>query len=279
MILSGIADEAGASIDMQIRAHKELGWSYIDLRTVDGVQFTEVSDATFHTICSKVEDAGLRVACFASGIANWACRITDPFEKSVETLARTIPRMQKLNTRFIRVMSYPNDDLDQDAWGKEAIRRMQELGNMAEEAGIVLIVENCDGWASLSADHYAEFFERVDSPAVKAVYDTGNPSSHGQPNTWEWYQKAKPHIGFVHIKDHSKPTELDKGEHTWLTEGNGYVRETLADLKKDGYDGFVSIEPHLRKVIHEGKDIDQADVAYSTYVTYGQRLTALIASL
>lgn len=279
MKLSGIADEAGASIDAQIRAHKELGWSYIDLRTVDGVQFTEVSDSIFESICEKVDQAGLKVACFASGIANWACKITDPFEQSVDTLKRTIPRMHKLNTRYIRVMSYPNDDLAEDAWGTEAVRRMQELGKIAEDAGIVLVVENCDGWASISADHYARFFERVNSPSVKAVYDTGNPSSHGQSNTWEWYEKAKPHIGFIHIKDHSTPTAEDQGEHTWLTEGNGFVKATLDDLKKEGYSGFVSIEPHLRKIIHEGKEIDQADLAYKTYVEYGNRLKALLASL
>ena len=279
MKLSGIADEAGASIETQIRAHQELGWSYIDLRTIDGVQFTEIPEDRFDAICNQVAEAGLEVACFASGIANWACRITDPFEHSVDTLQRTIPRMQKMNTRYIRVMSYPNDNMTEEAWGNEAVRRMQLLGEIAEEAGIVLVVENCDGWASISADHYARFFEKVNSPAVQAVYDTGNPSSHGQPNTWEWYQKAKPHIGFIHIKDHTIPSEADPGEHIWLTEGNGFVRETLADLKKDGYEGFVSIEPHLRKIIHEGKEIDQADLAYSTYVEYGNRLTELIASL
>ena len=279
MILSGIADEAGPSIDTQIRAHKELGWSHIDIRTVDGVQFTEVPDADFAAICEKIEAAGLKVACFASGIANWACKITDPFEHSVDTLTRTIPRMQRLNTRYIRVMSYPNDNLEHDAWRDEAVRRMQELGRIAEDAGIVLIVENCDGWASISADTYARFFELVKSPAVQAVYDTGNPSSHGQPNTWEWYLKAKPHIGFVHIKDHTKPTEADAGEHTWLTEGNGFVKQTLADLKKEGYDGFVSIEPHLRKIIHEGQEIEREDLAFATYVEYGQRLTTLVESL
>jgi hypothetical protein len=35
MYLSGIADEAGASIDTQIRATKELGWKYIEARSVE----------------------------------------------------------------------------------------------------------------------------------------------------------------------------------------------------------------------------------------------------
>ena len=279
MILSGIADEAGPSIDTQIQAHQELGWTHIDLRTVDGMQFTEVPEAIFDTICEKLDTAGLQVACFASGIANWASKITDPFERSIDTLTRTIPRMKRLGTRYIRVMSYPNDGLEQDQWRDEAVLRMQDLGRLAEEAGIVLVVENCDGWACTSADTYAQFFQLVDSPAVLAVYDTGNPSSHGHTNTWEWYQKAKPYIGFVHIKDYTMPTDGVAGTHTWPNEGHGLVAETLADLKQDGYTGFVSIEPHLRKIIHEGKEIDRADLAYATYVAYGQRLQTLIASL
>ena len=34
MIFSGIADEAGSTIERQIRAHQELGWKYIELRMV-----------------------------------------------------------------------------------------------------------------------------------------------------------------------------------------------------------------------------------------------------
>ncbi len=276
MKLSGIADEAGSSIETQINAHRELGWGYIDLRTIDGTQCTDLPEDLFESVRRKLDEAGLQVACLASGIANWACRITDPFERSLETLDRALPRMEALGTSYLRVMSYPNDRLSEEDWGNEAVRRMQAMGRRAEDAGIVLVVENCDGWASLSADHYARFFERVDSPAVKAVYDTGNPASHGHTNTWDWYRLAKPHIAFVHIKDHTGPGENGSGRHTWLTEGIGRVEETLEDLQADGYDGFVSIEPHLEKIIHEGKTIDREAAAYDAYVEYGRRLTALL---
>jgi len=35
MILTGIADEAGAAIDVQIKATKDLGWKSIEMRTVE----------------------------------------------------------------------------------------------------------------------------------------------------------------------------------------------------------------------------------------------------
>lgn len=278
MILSGIADEAGASIETQIRAHQMLGWQYIEVRNVDGTQFTDLSPSAFDAACAALEAAGMKVSAFASGIANWACKITDPFVQSVDTLNRAIPRMQRLGTRFIRVMSYPNDALADDQWRDEAVRRMQILGRMAEDAGIVIAVENCDGWASTSAENYARFFEMVGSPAVKAVYDTGNTGSHGLTNTWTWYQLAKPHIGYVHIKDHTGPADDSQGDHVWPGEGIGCVAETLNDLAREGYDGFVSIEPHLEAVIHEGEQVGHDEAAFRTYVEYGQRLIQLIES-
>ena len=274
-ILSGIADEAGQDIQTQIRAHQELGWHYIEPRLVDKVQFTDLPDDHFDAVVAALAAAQLKVSSFASGIANWSCKITDPLEKSTTTLTRAAQRMQRLGTKFIRVMSYPNDGLSELQWRDEVIRRFQILAKQAEAAGIVLLVENCDGWASQSPAHYRQFFERVNSPSVKAVYDTGNPASHGLTNTWEWYQAARPHIAYIHIKAHTGPG----GTHVWPDTGASLVRETLSDLLATGYRGFVSIEPHIQSVIHEAKGISNADAAYQSYVEYGRRLVRLMDQL
>lgn len=275
-VYSGIADEAGKDVETQVRAHRELGWTALDVRTVDGRQFTDVSDADFDRILGVIEGGGLRISSFASGIANWATKISEPFDTAAATLRRTIPRMKRAGTAFLRTMSWPNDGRPEADWRDESVRRMRLLGKMAEDAGIVIVVENCDGWASTSADAYADYFARVGSPAVKAAFDTGNPCSHGQTNTWEWFLKAKPHIAQIHIKAHTPPSAGGKGEHTWPDAGASCVEEVIADLLKDGYSGFVSIEPHLKAVIHEGRQMTDAEAAYATYVEYGRRLMALV---
>ena len=275
-IHSGIADEAGKDMVSQILAHKMLGWEFIEVRTVDGVQFTDVTDEKFDQVCDKLADAGMKVSCFASGIANWACKITDPFQKSEKTMGHAISRMHDLDTEYIRVMSYPNNGLPEDQWRDEAVRRMKALGQMAEDAGVIILVENCDGWASTSPENYARFFELVDCPAVRAVYDTGNPASHGHTNTWDWYVKAKPHIAYIHIKAHTDRQGDKKGEHVWPDVGASKVVETLQDQLAHGFHGFVSIEPHLKAVIHEGKKITDAEAALLTYVEYGRRLMKLV---
>lgn len=59
-----------------------------------GKQFTDVSDEVFADVSEKLAAADILVSCFASGIANWGCKITDPFEKSTTTPTRAISRMQ-----------------------------------------------------------------------------------------------------------------------------------------------------------------------------------------
>ena len=50
-------------------------------------------------------------------------------------------------------MSYPNDGLDERSWRDEVFRRMKALVNIAEQEGIILGHENCDGWGSQSPEH------------------------------------------------------------------------------------------------------------------------------
>jgi sugar phosphate isomerase/epimerase len=222
----------------------------------------------------------MKVSCFASAIANWATKISHPFERDRDILARSLPRMKRLGTPFIRIMSYPNDNWPDAAWRDEVIKRLKELSRMAGEAGATLALENCDGWASQSPQTFAEIFEQVDHPALRAVYDTGNPAGHGLANTWEWFQTARPFISYIHIKDHTGPLpgvpgDGEKGHFTWPGEGVGKIPETLRALAESGYAGGFSIEPHIKAVVHAGQTAADPEDAYRMYIEYGKRAQAI----
>ncbi len=276
MFYSGISDEAGKSIDRQIQAHDELGWDYLELRMVDGENFTAVSDAKFDEVCEKLAAANKKVSCFGSAIANWARPITCDAQIDIDDLKQAIPRMQKLGTPFIRVMSYPNDDkhpLSDVEWRNEAIARMKVLAKMAEDAGITLAHENCSGWGGLSAENSNILLGEVNSPALKVVFDTGNPVTYDQ-DAWAYYQTVSKDIVYVHIKDAIRKNGEDT--YTYCGEGQGYVREIIGDLLAKGYDGGISIEPHLAAVIHTGQEASSDDALYESYTEYGRRLMRIV---
>ncbi len=273
MKFSGISDEAGQAIETQIKAHKELGWEYLEIRNVDGENLTMMSDEKFDGVYAKVTESGLKVSCFSGCIGNWATEISGNFKKDVDELKRAIPRMHRFNTKYIRVMSWPNNKenpLSDAEWGKEAVRRMKELAKIAQDGNIVLAHENCSGWAE-PADKMVRLAEEVNSPALKLLFDTGNVVVHSDIDAFESYLTVKPYLCYVHIKDYAA-ARTEKA--TYPGEGAGKVKEVLADLKKIGYDGFVSIEPHIASVVHEGK-VGDPEVTYKTYITYGRKLMAL----
>jgi sugar phosphate isomerase/epimerase len=272
MYFSGIADEAGDDIETQIEAHKELGWHHIELRNIDGIGVADLSDRAFDEVVEKLSDAGLGISCFASQLCNWSRPITKHPDIDRHELARAIPRMQRVGCEFIRIMSYPNAGWPEEQWRDEAVARIKTLAAMAEDGGVTLVHENCNGWGGLGAEQSLAMLEMVGSPALKLLWDTGNPVGHGQ-DPWQYYQGVREHVVYVHVKDGVQ--EDGKTVYTYPGEGEGRVGDVLRDLIGRGYQGGVSIEPHLAAVVHEGKAASAAESAYERYVEYGRRLMKL----
>ena len=282
-IITGIADEASEDLQTQIEVHKSLGWDYIELRNIDGVNISQLSDEKFDSIYRQLSESGMRVIAFSSPIANWGRPITGDFKKDTDDLERSIPRMHKLGTKYIRIMSYPNDELPDSEWERRVFKRIRELTKIAEDGGVILVHENCDGWASQSPENLAGLIERIDSPALRIVFDSGNVVAHGGTgaDTWKFYIAAKPFIVHFHIKDcfEDKKTETGEVLHTYPGEGSSGAREIIADLLRSGYRGAFSIEPHIAVQIHLGTKTSEHPEAKIVYLEYGKRTTALFKSI
>ena len=73
--------------------------------------FHDIPDPAFDLAVKKLESAGVGVYCFGSTIMNWSKKIGDPFDLTLAEVKRAIPRMQRLGTKYIRIMSFkPGDE-------------------------------------------------------------------------------------------------------------------------------------------------------------------------
>lgn len=272
MFLTGIADEAGENIERQIKAHKELGWNHIEVRNVDGKNLTDVDEAKFEQISEKLDEAKMQVCCFASQIANWARKISGSFDLDLEELKRAIPRMHRLGTKYIRIMSYANDNWSDDEWKKEVMERLRKLAQIAAEGGVILAHENCSGWGGQNSETALDIIETVNSPNLKFLLDTGN-RPYGEGTVWNVYQKVKDYIVHVHIKDY----EGEEGNRfVFPGEGDAQVEKIIRDLLSSGYEGGFSIEPHMASIIHLKKKAESSEAAYRLYLEYGEKAQALL---
>ena len=289
MILTGIGDEAGNTIDAQLRAMKELNWNTLEMRGVEvpgfpKANFHEIPDAAFEIAVAKLSAAGVGVYCFGSTIMNWARKVTDPFEPILAEVERCIPRMQRLKARYVRIMSFKPGD-EEERTPDEVFRRVGEVTRRFLDAGLTPVHENCMNYGGMSSRHALELLEKV--PGLKWVFDTANPvfnadRSKAKPwprqDAWEFWTHIRDHVAHIHIKDATWVPAKNDADYNWPGEGQGRVREILKDAFARGYDAGISIEPHMVVVFHDtsGKPAS-TDGLRENYVEYGRRLEKLIA--
>ena len=157
------------------------------------------------------------------------------------------------------------------------------MQRMFSSEGITMVHENCMNYGGISYKHTLELVENV--PGLKLVFDTGNPvqtKDFFRPgkmqSSYEFYSNVKEHIAYIHIKDGVKKD--GKTVWTFPGEGEGDVKKILADLLASGYDGGISIEPHIDVVYHRQGDKKPEDaLRYENYVKYGRMTEEIIKSL
>jgi len=272
-VLAGLTDEAAASLDGQLAAVRTLGWTALELRSVDGTALADLPRDEVRTLARRLAASGTGVVCLASRIGNWARPITSDFAQDLRELRVLEEYAHLLDCRRIRVMSYPNDGLPEEEWGRRAVERLHLLTDRAERAGLTLLHENCAGWAGADAERALRLLAEVDSPALRLLFDTGNGVPYGY-RAAELLRPLLPYVDHVHVKDAVRDAT---GETAYTLPGDGEaeVRTCLRLLAEAGYDGAYSIEPHLALRPHEGLARPGEDAA-DLFVRAGRRLAELL---
>jgi len=296
MIYCGIGDEAGNALASQIAATRELGWHHLEVRnvTVPGhpkANLHDLPDAAFEMAVAELAAGGVKVFGFASTIGNWAKRIEDPFELTVAEVDRAIPRMQRLGTRLVRIMSYRVRE-EADQMEAERFRRLREITRRFLDAGLQPVHENCMNYGGMSPRHAERLLSEI--PGLKWVFDTANPvfnqdwskpAPRPQQDPWDFWTAVRDHTVHIHIKDARWVPARNDAEYHWPGAGDGAVRRILSDAFARGYSGALSIEPHMVAVFHApspGGIVPAADndaVLRANFVAYGRRLMHLVDEL
>lgn len=290
MILTGIGDEAGGPLGAQIRAARQLGWSCLEMRAVEvpgfaKANFHDIPDKAFQIAADRLEEAGLGVYCFGSAIANWSKKLSDPFEITLNEVRRCIPRMTRLGTKYVRIMSYKPGDTE-DKTPPEVFRRVGDVVKMFLDAGLQPVHENCMNYGGMSWRHGLELLEKC--PGLKWVFDTGNPvfnqdRSRPQPwprqDAWEFWEHIRGHVVHIHVKDATYLPAKNDCDYNYPGEGQGRVRDILRDAFSRGYDAGVSIEPHVAVVFHDSSVQADDQAIYDSFIRYGQQLEKMISEL
>ncbi len=270
--VSGIGDEAAASLADQIRVHRELRLPGLELRTVDGRGLHQLTDAEGALMAARVLASGLAVPVVDTPIGNWGTDVGAPLAPDLAILRRTAEIASLVGCRHLRVMSYPNDGRPEAEWREAALARLTRLTRLAEELDVVLLHENCHGWASQSATASLDLVTTVDSQHLKLLFDIGNGLAYGYEAV-PFLRAVLPWVAHVHVKDGVRTG--DGAEFGVPGDGEAGVAECVRLLGEAGYDGWYSLEPHVAHIPHLGVTADPATLE-AGYRTCAEKFLGLL---
>lgn len=290
MFYTGFTDEAAKDLDSQLKALELLGWHHMEARNLFDGNLASISEEEFEELQRKLQEKNVTINCFGSTIGNSGKSILESPQTSYDELKNAIPRMQKLGIKMVRMMSFgiPGEEREEamKKYFDEVVKRVSVLAKMAEEAGIICAHENCVNFGGLSADHTLRLVEKVNSPALKLIMDTGNPvfsddmskpAPRPKQSAWEFYNKVKDFVVYIHIKD--AVMDGEKILYTFPFEGHGDVEKIVKDMLKNGYDGGFSMEPHLFHGLDKSiPEEERQKMAFDLFVEYGRKFEAKVNS-
>lgn len=240
-VISGFADEIGSDLEEQLDVLENLGIDHLDLRNVEETNVLDFPDEQIERITTALEDRGIGVTSIGSPIGK--IDITDDFEPHLERFETAIEMAQTFDTEYIRLFSYyiPDED-DPAAHRAEVLRRMQAKVDRAEAANLTLLHENEKDIYGDTPERCRDLLTTIDSPHFQAIFDPANFLEIGVTAYPDSLLEVIEYVEQLHIKD---ATFGERGDIAPAGEGDGRIPETLAAFKARGFEGPVSLEPHL----------------------------------
>lgn len=237
--LSGFADEINPQLDEQIRVLKKLGMHYVEMRGANGKGLVEYPLDEVEKIKEQLDENDIHLSSVGSPIGK--IQITDDFEDHFKLFCHTVNIAHVMEVPYIRMFSFfmPEGE-DPEKYHDEVFRRVGRMADYAAKHNVILLHENEKEIYGDVADRCRKLMEEFYSDHFKAVFDFANFVQCHQ-DTKEAYEMLKPYIEYVHVKD----AEWESGQVVPAGHGDGNVKEILKMLKESGYEGFLSLEPHL----------------------------------
>lgn len=238
-----------------------LGARHIEVRSPWGTKVVDLDTARLLELRSIFDSAGVAVSAVASPIGKVGVPL--PRVHKVQRLERIIEAAGMLGTGYIRIFSYFHaPELSAANIRDDVMERIAALAATAQEGGVVLLHENEKGIYGDTPERVLDIMETVDSPAMRAAWDNANFVQVGVRPYTDGYTMLRLYLEYLQVKD----ALAGSGTVVPTGQGDGELLLTMDALRRDGYAGFASLEPHLASAHELG--------GYSGPVAFGEAARA-----
>lgn len=238
--LSAFGDEIAADLATQLEVLARDHVRFLELRGAWDSNVLELGRARLREAKQLLDEAGFGVSAIGSPIGKSELERDESYE--LLRLERAIEAAEVLATPLIRIFSFWVPAGETAAARDSVLRRLSLLAERATAAGVTLVHENERGIYGDTPERCLDLLQSVGSPALRMAFDPANFVQVGfRPMTDAWPLLAD-YVVHVHIKD----AVFADGSIRPAGEGDGQLPHLLAALEQRDYDGFLTLEPHLK---------------------------------
>ena len=242
--LSAFADEVTDDFRGQIIFLTSENVRLIEIRFVNKKNILDLTAKELHDARLLMADHGIRVSAIASPIGK--VRLDEPFGPHLDRFKHAVDLALYFESPFIRIFSYyppPGERIE--AHRVEILDRMARKVELLDRTNVVMVHENESDIYGSTAERCVDMVKSIGSPKFRLAYDPANfVWAHKMKNNVEiCWPLMKPYVAHVHLKDWK--IGIDSAG-SMIGEGDAQIPELLTDLAKMKYDGFVTVEPHLK---------------------------------
>jgi sugar phosphate isomerase/epimerase len=238
--LSAFGDEVADDLAAQLGVLAREDIHHVEIRGAWGRNVLDLDPSALARAADLLRARGFAVSAIGSPVGKSPLTRRPAYERA--RLDRAIAAAEALNTRRIRVFSFSVRRIAAPRGRAAVVDRLGALTDRAAHAGMTLLLENETRLYGDTPERCLDLLQTIASPALRFAFDPANFVQAGvRPMADAWPLLAE-YVAHVHIKDAVFAT----GAVRPAGEGDAAIGALLQALAARGYQGFLTLEPHLQ---------------------------------
>ena len=250
-ITDGISRDFEYALDTMV----ETGLEYVELQYLWEKQVGDLTDADIERVKGLIEARHLKVSCIShhnlTALPVDTAVDAPAYRGHIATLQRCIDVAQALGTSLVRIFSFRKEMvlfgaepiISEGAWAA-LLNRLEEPLRIANAAGVTLVIETAISGNVTSAHLARKLIDELDAPHLKVLWDPCSSLYCTEIPYPNGYEIIREHIAHVHLKDGVVNLPAATFDFCAMRQGqmDPYYNDIVNALKRDGYDGAISLE-------------------------------------
>jgi sugar phosphate isomerase/epimerase len=250
MIISACSDEISQDLATALDVLARADIDHVDLRGVWGCNVTDLDDQQARQAQSLLARGRFSVTAVSTPVGK--TKITADFAAEEARFRRALELAHLFNAPYIRVFSFYAAEGEATQHRPEALRRLRRLCELAAPHGVSLAHENEEGGFCAWRPEECLAFHQELPDTFRALFEPCSFTVMGY-DARDALSLLRPYLSYVHVRDTARGTT----RYSVVGEGDVGWPQILASLRQSGYQGYLTLEPHLEWANPKATDQDR----------------------